>query len=202
MLPEQWVPRQVHYLGGKAHGVGRIGCDLKIPHTSVTRKHGAFIHLSAEGAFVADISSTNGTFVNGQRVPAHTQVPLLDGNKISFGSVEFSFMLPETVYEFVTSGGKSIPPSSLPVDKTKLKAKRATVPSARLPKVETVVRHPSVQPIGKPPNFQNLMAKACQPEGKQSPGKPIWLLSHLPKVVTALFMIGALAYIIYVFLIR
>ena len=34
---------------------------------------------------VTDLGSTNGTFVNGEKIAAHTPTPLLHGSVVSFG---------------------------------------------------------------------------------------------------------------------
>ena len=34
---------------------------------------------------VTDLGSTNGTFVNGEKIAAHTHTPLLHGSVVSFG---------------------------------------------------------------------------------------------------------------------
>lgn len=68
--------------------IGRdAGCDVVLPSRSVSRRHGEII-ASARGYVLVD-SSTNGTFVNGQRV--HGQQLLSRGDVIRCGDYEFRF---------------------------------------------------------------------------------------------------------------
>ncbi len=55
-------------LRGPRYTVGRgKGCDLVLPDPRVSREH-ARLERGPEGTEVVDLGSTNGTFVNGQRV--------------------------------------------------------------------------------------------------------------------------------------
>ena len=69
-------------------GVNRVGrdpkCDFPITHASISVRHCEFI-LSADGVFIHDCGSTNGTFVNGQRV---TEAWLEDGQRVQLGQIE------------------------------------------------------------------------------------------------------------------
>ena len=62
-------------------------CDLVVPEDSVSRRHA---QLEASGGYVvvSDLGSSNGTFVNGQRVQRRS---LRNGDRLSFGSVDFVF---------------------------------------------------------------------------------------------------------------
>jgi hypothetical protein len=60
--------------------------DLVIPHASVSRSH-ALIRQRGHGYEVSDLGSTNGTFVNNQRV--NGSVPLEDGAELRLGEVAF-----------------------------------------------------------------------------------------------------------------
>ncbi len=61
--------------------------DLRIDSTRVSRKH-AIVDRAAEGYCVRDNGSTNGTFLNGQRID---EAPLEDGDMLVIADVEFSF---------------------------------------------------------------------------------------------------------------
>jgi len=92
--------RMVHHLKETTYKIGRNETDLTIHHSTISETHGAFAHIGPEGGAVADIGSTNGTYVNGLRVPAHTTVPLQDKDKVAFGAVTYTFMLSGTAYSF------------------------------------------------------------------------------------------------------
>jgi adenylate cyclase len=63
-----------------------MACDLPIADSTVSRQH-AEIEAVNGGALVRDLHSTNGTYVDGQRVVGQALAPL--GARISFGKVDF-----------------------------------------------------------------------------------------------------------------
>lgn len=68
--------------------VGRIReCDLFIDDASVSKRHASLV-MSADGNIkVADIGSSNGTFINGERVAYGKGYELHDGANLKFGDV-------------------------------------------------------------------------------------------------------------------
>jgi pSer/pThr/pTyr-binding forkhead associated (FHA) protein len=58
----------------------------------VSRKHGRFVR-KLDQWYVEDLGSTNGTFINGSRVPANQLTPVERGDKIRFGQIELEFLL-------------------------------------------------------------------------------------------------------------
>ena len=75
---------------GEVTNVGRDAsqCDIVIDDSTVSRQH-ARVRLE-DGRFVLyDLASSNGTFVNDQQVQKQ---PLLDGDRVRFGNVDFNFM--------------------------------------------------------------------------------------------------------------
>jgi predicted component of type VI protein secretion system len=66
--------------------VGREGCDVVLADPEVSRRHAA-LRRTADGAAVEDLGSTNGTFVNGEKVTGLR--PLNDGDVVSFGNTEW-----------------------------------------------------------------------------------------------------------------
>jgi hypothetical protein len=78
------------YRLGELTNVGRDASqsDIVIDDSTVSRQH-ARVRLE-EGRFVLyDLASSNGTFVNDQQIQKQ---PLLDGDRVRFGSVDFNFM--------------------------------------------------------------------------------------------------------------
>ncbi|HEX4964207.1 MAG TPA: adenylate/guanylate cyclase domain-containing protein [Thermoanaerobaculia bacterium] len=71
---------------GRPYQVGRsIACDLAIQDPTVSRQH-AELQLAGAGLRVRDLGSTNGTFLNGERVSDAVAMP---GARLSFGKVDF-----------------------------------------------------------------------------------------------------------------
>src|SRR5580658_9376203 len=62
--------------------------DVVVDDTTVSRRH-ATITRKADGFELADLGSTNGTFINGRRLTE--PVALKSGDQIKFGSVRFAF---------------------------------------------------------------------------------------------------------------
>jgi len=66
--------------------VGReVGCDLVLPDSTVSRRH-ARVVMEGGTPVVYDEGSTNGTFVNEQRISRQLLKP---GDSLRFGSVQF-----------------------------------------------------------------------------------------------------------------
>ena len=74
--------------------IGRaVECDVVIASKSVSREH-TRIRRDGRRWFVDDLGSTNGTYLNGERVVA--SLPMMDGDSLKVGDVEFSFHDPDT----------------------------------------------------------------------------------------------------------
>jgi hypothetical protein len=69
--------------------IGRLAeCAVTVSDGNVSRRH-AQIHRSGTGFVVSDLGSTNGTFVNGERLIADHRLD--DGDIISIGGVNLRF---------------------------------------------------------------------------------------------------------------
>jgi len=69
--------------------IGRLAdCAVVISDTNTSRHH-AKIHRSGSSFVIADLGSTNGTFVNGERLGADRR--LIDGDIITVGSISLRF---------------------------------------------------------------------------------------------------------------
>ena len=76
-------------LADDEHLIGRLADCTVIISDSNTSRHHAKITRSGSGFVIADLSSTNGTFVNGERLIADHR--LADGDIITVGSVSLRF---------------------------------------------------------------------------------------------------------------
>lgn len=79
-----------------AQGVilGRLdSSDIPVKDTKASREH-AKIYKQGERFAIVDLNSSNGTFVNGERVTKHLLEP---GDEISIGTVQLLFEDPEAV---------------------------------------------------------------------------------------------------------
>jgi hypothetical protein len=73
--------------------IGRsVEAGIRFDHPDVSRHHAAF-RLSGATLTVADLGSTNGTFVNGNRLTAGTAATLQPGDTVQIGSPELQFQV-------------------------------------------------------------------------------------------------------------
>jgi pSer/pThr/pTyr-binding forkhead associated (FHA) protein len=76
---------------GEPVTVGRAsGNRISIDHASVSKFH-ATVSMAQDGRlFVADLGSTNGTFVNGEKEPVSGAHAVEPGDTIVFGEIPFT----------------------------------------------------------------------------------------------------------------
>jgi len=78
--------------GGRRVNVGRgTDNDLYLNHTSVSKVHAAVRMDNIGTLLVADTGSTNGTHINGVRIPYGEARPIEEGDVVAFGEVEVRF---------------------------------------------------------------------------------------------------------------
>jgi hypothetical protein len=86
--PAPPVPLTFPRGAGGSFSIGRAAeCDLTIADMTVSRVH-ATLERTADGWLLTDLSSTNGTRVNGWR--ARGGVPVKAGDVVSFGNARYS----------------------------------------------------------------------------------------------------------------
>ncbi len=66
-------------------------CDIYINDKYLSKNH-ARIFFDQDKFFIEDLKSTNGTYVNGQKISSAHPVKIKDNDKISFGDVSFIFV--------------------------------------------------------------------------------------------------------------
>jgi predicted component of type VI protein secretion system len=71
--------------------IGREGCDITLGDPDVSRRH-AEIQVSNGDILINDLGSTNGTFVNGERIDQPR--PLRDGDEVRIGGVVWRLRAP------------------------------------------------------------------------------------------------------------
>lgn len=110
--------RSVPIVSGRPMIVGRsVACELSLNDPTVSRQH-AEIEVAAggEGIRVRDLASTNGTFLNGQRIYEGVAPP---GSRLSFGKVAFEIREEEPTA--IVTPGLSGTGEDLPLDATILR---------------------------------------------------------------------------------
>jgi DNA-binding response OmpR family regulator len=88
--------RREHLLAGEATTIGRaVESDIVITSRRVTREH-ARVQRQGRRLVLVDLGSTNGTFLNDERVLA--PVELRDGDRVSIGDVVLVYHDPESTF--------------------------------------------------------------------------------------------------------
>ena len=82
--------------------------DLWIDDASVSKIHAALVFDSERGLMIADTGSTNGTFINNERIAYGKATPLKDDDRLRFGTIEVAlehqFKMTEGVETSLTEG--------------------------------------------------------------------------------------------------
>jgi hypothetical protein len=76
--------------------------DIRIVDFAISRSH-ALIESTMDGYMISDCDSRNGTKVNGRTIRQKPEL-ISDRDTITLGRYEFSFLLPETLYERLKIG--------------------------------------------------------------------------------------------------
>ena len=84
--------RRLEFSSNGRLSVGRAGSsDLMIDDTSVSKIHASLVIDAEHRLSVADTGSTNGTFINDERIAYGTAPKLAEGDRVKFGMVEVIF---------------------------------------------------------------------------------------------------------------
>jgi hypothetical protein len=88
--------------------VGRLpDCDLVLDHKSVSKRHAELRwDEKAKKCTVKDVGSTNGTFLNSSLL-MRREATLRDGDIISFGEVQFWYLLTDTLHKKLATRASS-----------------------------------------------------------------------------------------------
>jgi adenylate cyclase len=110
--------RSVPIASGRPMIVGRsVACDLSLNDPTVSRQHAEVdVAPGGEGVRVRDLASTNGTFLDGQRVWDGVAPP---GSRLAFGKVAFEVREEEPTA--IITPGLSATGEDLPLDATILR---------------------------------------------------------------------------------
>ncbi len=91
---------KLEFPAGRSCSVGRSGGnDLVLDHSSVSKTHASLAIDASQDLSVADTGSTNGTFVNDERIAYGKAIKLTADDRVMFGTipVTFEFVPPPVV---------------------------------------------------------------------------------------------------------
>jgi pSer/pThr/pTyr-binding forkhead associated (FHA) protein len=126
--------------------IGREGCDIVFADPDVSRRHAAIQVVSGEVS-IEDLGSTNGTYVNGDRIDARRR--LGDGDKVEIGSIVLILRAPAAATRLVDR----------PTGATKLSQSTTVRPAAEPPAAEPSAPEPSApEPAAPPPRVPEPVA--------------------------------------------
>ncbi len=125
--------------------IGREGCDITLSDPDVSRRHAA-IQIVRDEVSIEDLGSTNGTFVNGQRIEERRR--LTDGDEIQIGSTVWRLRAPASATRLVDQ------------------------PSGATRLSQTTSLRPSAEPPTEPPTPAEPPAAAPEPPAPAEPAAP------------------------------
>jgi pSer/pThr/pTyr-binding forkhead associated (FHA) protein len=155
--------------------------DIPISDPEVSRRHARFI-MQADGIVIEDLGSTNGTFINGQRIS--TPQILHPGDVITFG--ENIVMVFEK--------------ASYDPDATVVASKEPAQPSYQRPAAEQSSYRPPAQPAYQQPkpspqSYANRVPETpYESEKPAKKGFPAWLIILIVAIVVMLCVITVTLY--------
>jgi predicted component of type VI protein secretion system len=144
--------------------IGREGCDVVVHDPEVSRRHAA-LRMTPEGPAVEDLGSSNGTYVNGDRIDGvHV---LHDGDVVRFGKTEWHL-------QSVGEGGGD-PPQVTEVRAVPTQAPAGGAPATQAPATDAPLGKPATEPGRRgdvpppPPVTPSAVHRVLPPESAAAP---------------------------------
>jgi hypothetical protein len=157
------TPGQVFFLDKPELSIGREAAnELVVSDADVSRKHARFI-LQGNTYLVEDLGSTNGTFVNGERIAA--PVMLVSGDVVQLGdAVEMIYETPSFDAQATLLAPQPEPvPAPMP-DLVVEQPLRPTIPEVEVP-AEPMVEPVVVEaPVLEPPAYEPVAPAVAEPK--------------------------------------
>ncbi|OHD15201.1 MAG: hypothetical protein A2086_11730 [Spirochaetes bacterium GWD1_27_9] len=92
-VPRLEVAGQTKELSNKAFGIGREKTNQLIVGDTKVSRHHAVVTFENGVAYIKDTDSTNGTYINGQKLVAGKKYQLKNGDKIKIGTTVINFLV-------------------------------------------------------------------------------------------------------------
>jgi len=157
------IPGSSYYLDKPEVTMGRdFANDIPVPDSEISRRHARFI-VKADGVYIEDLGSTNGTFLNGVRLSSLHR--LANGDLITLAE--------STVMSFEWEAAAEV-------------ASHVPTYSAHSPEPEPVRREPVYESVVQPVPQRPL---AQEPTPERRAKKP-WFMNFLVVILIILIIIG------------
>lgn len=171
------IGEEVHELADGEYIIGRSQvCDIQVQHETVSRRH-ARITVRDRQAWIEDLQSSNGTYVNGRAIRERT--PLADGDRVHLGKYEIIVEIPVPTTEAPTilmTPEESTAPEYTDQPTEVLTADTGKVPSPQAPPQATA-------PPPPPPAPEVPPSPAARPVSTSRPiAEPITGVRRAPAV--------------------
>lgn len=167
--------------------VGRdLACEIPLSDPEISRRHARFF-IREGNVYVEDLGSTNGTFLNGERIATPQQ--LRKGDVITLGeSVAMVFDRVDTdagtAAAFTTPPIEMTPPTPIPVQP------RRYEPEVYSPPAERVLPHYQPEPL-----YEEEPYEPAKPERKKKgKGLPSWMMILIVAIVMLVCVIAVTMY--------
>ena len=180
------IPEQVFPLDQDEVRLGRdLGNDITINDPEVSRHHARFL-VRDESVFIEDLGSTNGTFLNGERITNPQQLRV--GDTITFGDkivMDFE-KLPLEEEETIVADPADLEPEVSTHEPESFEPQPEEVP---IPMVET-----EVEPEIEPEAAVSPELPVSRPAKKKKDGLPTWLIILIIAIVVLACVIAVTLY--------
>ncbi len=146
-----WMENKTFPIEGKTTLGREASCDISIPVEHLSRRH---VELNVKGGklIVKDLNSSNGTFLNGQRI---TEIYAKPGDKIKLDVITFEVIGPETdsnktiirSAKVISTPNKNsrLKPEKSQINKASTQKKKQAVPSVKKPRLGSKGKQPWIE---------------------------------------------------------
>lgn len=152
--------------------IGREGCDINLADSEVSRRHAAIRRLDS-GLAIEDLGSTNGTFVNDQRIEGVRK--LREGDVVKFGNTSWKVQAAASATTIgqvpVTAPAQATAARQIPVD-ARPERQPAAPPAAEQPAQPAAGAQGQRGDVPRPDFAPSAIRKVVPPPGAPAAFNP------------------------------